>query len=542
MQTRRFSKFSRTFKELVTICCAGLALFWIPASPAVILDASNLIPAGGLVVRDTAVVRIRSTNPFPPNPASVQPPSTNENLPPVGNPARLRSPEGLAYAPRHGGRDERMWLVGDEYRRLVERGYATQAEIPFYTVNVFDTVQYSLDPEGLAFDGTSLWIADDNDGGDAPGNFLYEISPGDFEVDANNTTATNMIFNRYNLSLNEQTRLDGGAEGLAWDPNLGVLWLSADNQIVPLSPYGAFVAGTNYNRNTGGDPEKITLDTSGLNVDGNRAGDTLDIEGLGFMDRWLLLGDRTGQEQILLFNTTTGKIDQIWKLPGENRDPAGLTYDGRFVYFTDNNGSNRGRIYSIVPVSVPDAIVTSAPGSVSFTFTSWVDPLETFIMSPGANDPSSLNPVYIDPEIAVAYEYSVEGPNSFRSLILPDIGDGLFDLYLFDGSDYIFEATLSALEEYFFGTTGIDRFLVTGIEASAMLELDDPLAFATGLTFFSATSSLESPVVVMTALAEVPGNLLTGPRTAVTEPASLLLLLLGLLAFSATGRMSPPVA
>lgn len=91
---------------------------------------------------------------------------------------------------------------------------------------------------------------------------------------------------------------------------------------------------------------------------------------------------------------------------------------------------------------------------------------------------------YYDPAVAIGYDYMTgTGDPNFASVLLPMVGDGLFDLYLFDGTDYLFERVLSAGEEFFFSAGGVGRFRILGIEAWAALDPADVTAFATGLSF-----------------------------------------------------------
>ncbi|GAA4404650.1 PEP-CTERM sorting domain-containing protein [Quisquiliibacterium transsilvanicum] len=92
--------------------------------------------------------------------------------------------------------------------------------------------------------------------------------------------------------------------------------------------------------------------------------------------------------------------------------------------------------------------------------------------------------IAIDPYVAIGYEYQIgSGDPFFRSVLLPDIGDGLYELYLFDGSDWVMSAALVAGQEHFFGGIGVDRFRVLGIEPGAGLDPTDVSAFVTTLTF-----------------------------------------------------------
>jgi hypothetical protein len=112
-------------------------------------------------------------------------------------------------------------------------------------------------------------------------------------------------------------------------------------------------------------------------------------------------------------------------------------------------------------------------------------------------DSSSGNPVfnfnnpvvaglveYYDPIVAIGYDYMIgDGDPFFRSVVMPSIGNGEFGLWLFDGLDFFFGSTIFANEEYFFAAGGVDRFRILGIDPGLGLNPNDPLAFATGLSF-----------------------------------------------------------
>lgn len=91
---------------------------------------------------------------------------------------------------------------------------------------------------------------------------------------------------------------------------------------------------------------------------------------------------------------------------------------------------------------------------------------------------------FIDPEVAVGYIYEIgAGDPNFASVILPDVGDGIYDLEFLST-----HVILDAGVQFFFPAGGVSRFTVTGIEASAGLDPADTLAFITGLTFVSEGS------------------------------------------------------
>ena len=94
--------------------------------------------------------------------------------------------------------------------------------------------------------------------------------------------------------------------------------------------------------------------------------------------------------------------------------------------------------------------------------------------------------IFVDPVVAVGYDYQIgDADPLFRSVVLPEgIGDGLYDIYLWDGINWIsFSTGVAGGEEIIFGSVGVDRFRVLGIETSAGFDPSDGTAFITGLTF-----------------------------------------------------------
>lgn len=113
--------------------------------------------------------------------------------------------------------------------------------------------------------------------------------------------------------------------------------------------------------------------------------------------------------------------------------------------------------------------------------------------------------IFIDPEVAIGYDYAIgDGDPGFASVLLPDVGDGLYDLVLFDAMgqeiDTGYDLSAGVLFDFrspdFIGrlalqglmvdpAAGLSRFGVRGIEASAQLDPSDVQAFVTGLRFVS---------------------------------------------------------
>jgi hypothetical protein len=117
---------------------------------------------------------------------------------------------------------------------------------------------------------------------------------------------------------------------------------------------------------------------------------------------------------------------------------------------------------------------------------------------------------YIDPELAVGYDYQIgDGNPNFLSVNLPDaIGDGLYDLYGFDvgGNETLFAHNWDGHDVYTFAAGGVSKFRVLGIETSAGLDPTNTTAFVTGLTFagkgeFTGT---QTPITVAVEVPEPP--------------------------------------
>jgi hypothetical protein len=162
-----------------------------------------------------------------------------------------------------------------------------------------------------------------------------------------------------------------------------------------------------------------------------------------------------------------------------------LTRSNSFFDFTPKLGST-------TPSNIQLPMVDGATGVYHFNV--------------GSVGPDSVT--FIDPTIAIGYKYDTgAGDPNFASVLLPDVGGGVFDL-----SYLSTEVPLDAGIQYFFPTGGVSDFTVTGIDPSADLDPADTSAFITGLTFASAGSFTGT----MTPLTE---DVSTAP-----EPASLALL------------------
>ena len=146
---------------------------------------------------------------------------------------------------------------------------------------------------------------------------------------------------------------------------------------------------------------------------------------------------------------------------------------------------------------------------------------------------SSTGRVFIDPVVAIGYDYILNSGPNFATVLLPtNIGDGIYDFWTFDSVLNAFVDSgidITGGQTYDFGVTGISKFSIRGIEVSAQLDPTNVTAFVTGLTF-------TGPGVVNMDMLAVTAN--TTP-SAIPLPGTLALgsaALLGLLCVSRSRR------
>lgn len=94
--------------------------------------------------------------------------------------------------------------------------------------------------------------------------------------------------------------------------------------------------------------------------------------------------------------------------------------------------------------------------------------------------------MFIDSLVAVGCDYFVDAGANFASVQLPALGDGLYDLWLWNdtfGSWVDADVDLTGGLPYDFGDEGVNAFRILGIETDLALDPYDETAFATGLWF-----------------------------------------------------------
>jgi PEP-CTERM motif len=117
--------------------------------------------------------------------------------------------------------------------------------------------------------------------------------------------------------------------------------------------------------------------------------------------------------------------------------------------------------------------------SVSSTLSVYGGPIFEF------NTPVTAGvPIYIDPPAATGFIYEIgAGDPNFASVALPAVQNpNPYDLYLWNGSKFVFDTTLNPDTVFDFGGNGVSEFEILGIAASVGLN-PNSADFVTTLTF-----------------------------------------------------------
>jgi hypothetical protein len=116
--------------------------------------------------------------------------------------------------------------------------------------------------------------------------------------------------------------------------------------------------------------------------------------------------------------------------------------------------------------------------------------------------------VWIDPDVAVGYTYDLASADllqDFDSIQIDTVaGDGLYDVFTWDGTQWVLVADDLAAGTVFTFVDGVRRVMVNGIELGAALDPANPQAFVTGFTFGRAgnVQVTQTPTTVTVAVPE----------------------------------------
>jgi DNA-binding beta-propeller fold protein YncE len=245
--------------------------------------------------------------------------------------------------------------------------YPCKDSLAVSIITSFDAKLYPFadpaDPEGLAWDGSYLWVVDD------VGNEAYKVDP----------TTGNVIYYFSTKPFPYTSYYARDPEGLSWYDNY--LWISDDvsDQIYKVDPASgkalSYLSIAAYSF----EPEGLTYaggyfwvvdDNSDeiYKVDPNTGNKLLsfaapgsDCEGLGWDGVSLLVGD-SELGMIYRVDPSTGAVQLSYDILSITKTPAGLAWDGRYLWV-----SSRGRekIYQLdigAPIPEPMTILLLSSG------------------------------------------------------------------------------------------------------------------------------------------------------------------------------------
>lgn len=131
-----------------------------------------------------------------------------------------------------------------------------------------------------------------------------------------------------------------------------------------------------------------------------------------------------------------------------------------------------------------------------------------FIFGPTFSSSYNFTPtsefIYIDPDVATGYTYSIySGPN-FSQVILPTNGQagGQTSFNLHFGSNNFQLSTGTAFDFTAYETAGVSSFVIDGINTSAALDPTKTDVFVTGLKFVSNSPVIVTQIPIVTSVPE----------------------------------------
>lgn len=200
-------------------------------------------------------------------------------------------------------------------------------------------------------------------------------------------------------------------------------------------------------------------------------------------------------EQVLSGSTTSFTLPNSWILPGgQTRSLAfnsQYTIDISLEHFrADGTPDSRSSSYfDFTPLNLPGigniALPKATPAPTTAELSGGQFPYQ-FSDVPASPDIVT----YIDPLVATGFTYAIGiGDPNFKSVLIPtQYGDGLYDVLIWNGTDWAnIKENLGVNETFDFTLNGylngVEKFRVAGIETSAEVSPLDVTGFVTGLTF-----------------------------------------------------------
>lgn len=188
-------------------------------------------------------------------------------------------------------------------------------------------------------------------------------------------------------------------------------------------------------------------------------------------------------------------------------DLAHTRTSGIFAGTIDARSSSYFDFTPINPATLPAGVTNIAlPTLTPVPTTSGLLAGPVYSFNIGNVGPNQIT--FIDPVVAVGFTYATgAGDPNFKSVqVASNVGDGLYEVWVWDGGNWQQVAgSLAAGSSFDFTahgfTGGVDRFQIRGIEESAAVNAFDVTGFVTGLSFV-ADGSFTGTMQAITA--EVP--------------------------------------
>jgi hypothetical protein len=120
---------------------------------------------------------------------------------------------------------------------------------------------------------------------------------------------------------------------------------------------------------------------------------------------------------------------------------------------------------------------------------------------------------YIDPLAATGYIYTIgmNDPKFASVTAVTKVGNGIYQLFVFDGTNFVFRSDIMPgvmfnflTDGFAFDSNGVSEFEITGIDPAGGLAPTNITAFVTGLTF-TADGSFTGTMQPLVTEVAVPG-------------------------------------